>query len=73
VGEDRHRSVLAMTRPQHIFAAEEREMRATTEIRWADFHRAIAGKLEDDICTTGECLTETQLDGIWRKYFQAED
>jgi len=70
VGERNHVSLLAMTKPQHLFVAEEREQRAETETRWANLHRAIAGFHKDNTKTTGEILTETQLDRLWRKHIE---
>ena len=69
----RYRTVLSMTRPQHLLIAEDRESWAAGHLRWAGFHRDIAAKHVDDIRETGDCLTTSELDSLWRKHFETHD
>jgi type I site-specific restriction endonuclease len=69
VGDSRHRKILQMTRPEHRFAAAERESQAAMQLRWAGYHRAIADLHRDDKCTTADCVSLEQLDSLWQRYF----
>src|SRR5688572_25446958 len=69
VGEGYSKSVFAMTRPDHLFVAEEREKAAAGFLRWAGFHRAIAALHKDNTTTTGE-LPEAKVAEIWRLHIE---
>ena len=73
VGGTFHKSLLTMTRPEHLFVAAEREVRAATELRWAGFHRTIASLHPDDTCMTIECLSDEQINSVWNKSFHTEE
>lgn len=68
VGEDRHKTLLAMTRPEHLFAAEERRLMARSNLRWADFHDALARLLPNDTCETGECISDSDIDNLFAQH-----
>lgn len=71
VGSGVSKSVLAMNRPDHLFAAEERRTIIHGHKRWMDFHTAVAKLHKDDTTTTGE-LPPAKVTELWKKYIEAE-
>lgn len=69
VGGGYSKSVLAMTRPEHLFAATQRETAAAGHLRWAGFHRAIAKLHKDDETPTGALPTKI-VEELWREHIE---
>ena len=72
VGEDRSKSFLAMRRPEHLFAATDLERAAKGHLRRAALHRAAAELHDDDEKTTGEILTDYQLETLENHWLNSE-
>jgi hypothetical protein len=72
VGDDRSKSFLAMRRPDHLFAAADLERDAKGTLRRAALHRAAAALHEDDELTTGEILTDYQLETLEKHWLENE-
>lgn len=70
VGSGCTKSVLVMRRPEHLFAAEEREAAARGQLRWAGFHRAVAALHTDDETMTG-ALPPQMIADLWREHIEA--
>lgn len=66
------KSLLTMTRPEHLYAALERETAAAGHLRWAGFHRAIAALHTDDKTPTG-ALPQNEVESLFAKYIERAD
>ena len=73
VGPGRRKSLLAMTRPDLFYAANEREHMAAGLLKWATFERELAKGMRNDSQTVGERFTDTQFETIWRSHFEPEN
>lgn len=71
VGDGFSKSILAMRRPEHLFAAHEREMQAAGHLRWAGFHRAVAGLHTDDKKTTAD-LDPKAVSRLWEHHIESD-
>lgn len=71
VGDGFSKSVLAMTRPEHLFAASQREIAAAGHLRWAGFHRAVAALHKDDDTPTGALPPQVVAD-LWREHIEKD-
>ena len=72
VGGDSSKSFLAMRRPDHVFAARNLEQRAKGALCHAAVHRAAAELHTDDEKTTGEVLTDGQIEFLQQRWLQCE-
>lgn len=72
VGDGYSKSVLAMTRPEHMFAAVQREVAAAGHLRFANFHRAIAKLHKDDDTPTGALPTKV-VEKLWKEHIERTD
>lgn len=70
VGGTMRKSLLAMTRPDLRYAANEREHQAVGLLKWARFERALAKGLRDDTTTVDERYSDDAFDTIWREHFE---
>lgn len=71
VGGGFSKSILAMRRPEHLFAAQEREVAAAGHLRWAGFHRAVAALHQDDQTATAD-LEPTQVASLWKEHIEVD-
>lgn len=71
VGGGFSKSVLAMRRPEHLFAAQEREQAAAGHLRWAGFHRAVAKLHKDDQTATAD-LEPSKVAAIWKEHIERD-
>lgn len=67
VADNRHVSLLAMTKKDLMHAATQRETRAATEIERAMFLRKLAAGIKRPGQTVGEAYTLPELDRLWAK------
>lgn len=72
VGSGFSKSLLTMTRPEHLFAAQERETQAAGHLRWAGFHRAIAALHKDNTTPTGD-LPPAEIAKAWQEHIERND
>lgn len=71
VGGGFSKSVLAMRRPEHLFAAQERESAAAGHLRWAGFHRAVAKLHRDDTTATAD-LEPGKVAALWKEHIESD-
>ena len=69
VGDGITKSIFTMQRPDHLFVAREREMRAAGELRWAGLHRGLAALHKDDSTYTAD-LDPTKVAKVWRQHIE---
>lgn len=72
VGYGISKSIPTMTRPEHLYAALERETAAAGHLRWAGFHRAVAALHTDDETPTG-ALPQAEVESLFAKYIERDD
>jgi len=71
VGDGYSKSVLAMTKSDHLFAAHEREVAAAGHLRWAGFHRAVAALHKNNKTVTGD-LPPAQVTRLWKEHIERD-
>lgn len=71
VGGGTSKSLLTMRRPDHLFAAEQRETAARGYLRWAGFHRAVADLHTDDETVTG-ALPPQLISELWQEHIETD-
>ena len=72
VGGGYTKRITSMTRPEHLFAANEREGAAAGHLRWAGFHRAVAALHTDDTTKT-DALPIDLVENLWREHIERDD
>lgn len=63
-----HKRLIDMNRHDLLFSAEEREKRATGELRVARFERDLASRLNSDRETVGERYNPHAILSLWEKH-----
>jgi hypothetical protein len=71
VGDGYSKSVLSMTKPEHLFAATQREIAAAGHLRFATFHRAVAKLHKDNVTPTGALPTKV-VEDLWKKHIERD-
>jgi len=71
VGNGVSKSVLAMTRKDHLFAADERRSIIHGHTRWLNFHTAVAKLHKDDTTVTGD-LPPARVTELWKRHIEAD-
>lgn len=70
VGGTSRKTIPAMTRPELLFVAEQREAAASGHLRWARLVRDYARRMPDDEVTVGEFFSDREFEQIWEHHFE---